>query len=80
MRATGITRRLDKLGRITLPMELRRSMEIGDSDLLEVFVEGNNIVMQKVERGCMLCGQVKDTVAFKAKRVCRNCLKDLHAL
>lgn len=80
MRATGVTRRLDKLGRITLPMELRRNLEIGNNDLLEIYVDGGSVVLRKKECACMLCGQDRNILEFKSKLLCRNCLKDLRAL
>lgn len=80
MRATGITRRLDKLGRIMLPMELRRNLEISNDDPIEIYVEGSSVVLRKKECACMLCGQEKDVLEFKSRRVCRNCLETLRSL
>jgi len=80
MRATGITRRLDRLGRITIPMELRRNLGIANDDLLEIYVDGGSVVLQKRECACMLCGQERDVLEFKSKLLCRNCLKELRAL
>lgn len=74
MKSTGIVRRVDELGRIVIPMELRRTMEINEKDSLEIFVETNgNIVLRKYEPGCVFCGNSKDTIQYKGKNICSEC-------
>ena len=77
MKATGIVRKMDSLGRIVLPIELRRTLDIADKDPLEIFVEGSSIVLKKCGSTCVFCGSSKGVVDFKEKSVCSKCLKEL---
>ena len=77
-KSTGVVRKLDDLGRLTVPMELRRTMNIGDRDALEIFTNGNQIILQKYERGCQVCGLVKDNmVVHDGKAFCHECIVEL---
>ena len=80
MKATGMVRQLDSLGRIVLPIELRRTLGISTKDLLEIFVDGNTIHLRKYEPDCHFCGSSTGLVTFKGKQVCRQCLKALGSL
>ena len=73
MKATGIVRKLDRLGRIVIPMELRTSFDIKKDDPLEIFVDGNSIVIRKYEPGCIFCGSLENVTRFSGKNVCANC-------
>ena len=78
MKSTGIVRKIDELGRIVIPKELRRSFDIKDNeDALEIFVEGNTIVLKKYEPACIFCNELKDVVTFKGRNVCSDCLKEI---
>ncbi len=77
MRSTGVVRKLDELGRIVLPMELRRTMGIEKGDGLEIFVDGEYILLRKYAPGCVFCGEAEDLVAFYGKMVCGKCRKEL---
>ncbi len=77
MKSTVVVRQLDNLGRIVLPIELRRTMGISVKDMLEVFVEGESIVLRKYVPACLFCGQEGDVVAFKCKNICQACLEEL---
>ena len=77
MKATGIVRKVDALGRIVLPVELRRTLDIGDRDALEICVEGPNIVLRKYRPTCVFCDAAKDVQCFKGKNVCARCLREL---
>ena len=78
MTDTGITRKVDDLGRIVIPMELRRSMGIKVRDPLPIFVEGDRIVLAKPSESCAICGATGgDQVAFKGRQVCSSCIKEL---
>lgn len=77
MKATGIVRKMDSLGRIVLPIELRRTLNIADKDPLEIFVDGSSIVLKKSGFACVFCGSSKGVVEFKEKSVCPKCLKEL---
>ena len=80
MKATGIVRKVDDLGRIVLPMELRRTLSIGKEDPVEIFVDEDAIVLRKYEPACIFCGNAKDVTNIKGKNVCKNCLDELKDL
>lgn len=77
MKSTGIVRKVDELGRIVLPIELRRTLNIEVKDSLEIYVAGSQIILKKYEPACVFCGNAKDVTNFKGKNVCRNCLSEL---
>lgn len=77
MKATGIVRKVDELGRIVLPIELRRTLDIAERDPLEIYVDGSSIVLKKYTPACIFCGSSKDVTPFKDKNVCAACLEDL---
>lgn len=77
MKSTGIVRKVDELGRIVLPMELRRALGIDFKDLLEIYVDGDQIILRKYEPACVLCGNANDVIYYKHKNVCKACLKEL---
>ncbi len=77
MKSTGIVRKVDELGRIVLPIELRRTMNIEVKDSLEIYVDGDQIVLKKYEPSCIFCGNAKDIIHYKGKNVCRACLQEL---
>lgn len=74
MKATGIVRKIDDLGRIVLPIELRRTLGISDRDSLEIFVDNNNIVLKKYEPACIFCGSADHVINFKDKIICSECI------
>ena len=77
MVSTGIVRRIDELGRIVLPIELRRTLDIGEKDSLEIYVEGSEIVLRKYEPACIFCGDAKNVTSYKGKNICAACYKEL---
>lgn len=77
MKATSIVRKVDELGRIVLPIELRRTLDIAEKDALEIFVDGSNIILKKYQPACVFCGDAKDVKTFKGKSICPNCLREL---
>lgn len=77
MKATGIIRPLDNLGRIVLPIELRKVLGINSGDHLEIFVEDENIILKKHEVSCIFCGSANNMKSFKGKNVCQNCITEL---
>ena len=76
MKSTGIVRKVDELGRIVLPIELRRTLEIAERDSLEIYVEGSTIILKKYEPAC-ICGDAKDVVNYKGRNICRTCLDEM---
>ena len=79
MKSTGIVRKVDELGRIVLPIELRRTMDIGIKDMVEIFVEDDRIVLKKYHPACIFCGDARDVSPYKGKLVCKNCAAELAA-
>lgn len=77
MKATGIVRRVDELGRIVLPIELRKTLGIAERDSLEIYVEDNAIILKKYEPTCVFCRNAQNVVQFKDKNVCQSCLAEL---
>ncbi len=80
MKATGIVRKVDDLGRIVIPKELRKTFDIEKDDSLEIFVDGGLIVLRKYEPACIFCGNVENVVSVKGKNVCADCIKQLKML
>lgn len=77
MKATGITRKIDELGRIVLPIELRKQMGIAERDPMEIYVEGDMIILKKYEPACIFCGSTKGIRQFKEKNVCAACAQEM---
>ncbi len=77
MKSTGVVRKVDRLGRVVIPIELRRNLDIEEKDALEIFIEGENIILKKYAPACIFCGQAKDITSFKGKNICPACLKEL---
>ena len=77
MKSTGIVRKVDELGRIVLPIELRRTLEIAEKDALEIYVDGSTIVLKKFRPSCIFCDGAKDVSVFRGKNVCAKCLREL---
>lgn len=77
MKSTGIIRRVDELGRVVIPIELRNKFGISEKDPIEIFVDGSNIVLKKFEPNCIFCGSSKKLSEYKDKLVCDKCLEKL---
>ena len=77
MKTTGIVRKIDELGRMVIPKELRNTMDINKKDPMEIYVEGEKIILKKYEPGCVFCGEVEDLESYKGKEVCTECLGSL---
>lgn len=73
MKATGIVRQLDPLGRIVLPIELRRTLGLNETDAVEIFVNGEQIILRKYAPGCVLCGSLDQLHNLEGKNVCMEC-------
>ncbi|MBO4818499.1 MAG: AbrB/MazE/SpoVT family DNA-binding domain-containing protein [Firmicutes bacterium] len=80
MKSTGIVRKLDQLGRIVIPKELRTTFDIKETDPIEIFVDGTDIVLRKYQQTCVFCGEAENLVEFNDKVVCAGCLKKLKKL
>lgn len=77
MKSTGIVRKVDELGRIVLPIELRRTLDIVEKDALEIYVDESAIVLKKYQPACIFCGNAKDIIHFKGKNICPGCMEEL---
>lgn len=77
MKHTGMIRQIDELGRITLPIELRRAMDIAERDCLEISMENDAVVLRKYEPNCIFCGGMRDLRTLRGKNVCRSCREAL---
>ena len=80
MKSTGIVRKVDELGRIVLPIEMRRTLDIGEKDALEIYVEGSSVILKKYKPSCVFYDAPKDITVFKGKNICPKCLKELKEL
>ena len=77
MKSTGIIRKVDELGRIVLPIELRRTLDIEVRDEMEIFIDDGKIVLQKFEPTCTFCGSSRCLMTFCGKNVCHECQEKL---
>lgn len=75
--AIGLARNIDELGRIVIPAEIRRNFFIGERDPLEFFTEDNQIYIKKYNPGCIFCGDIKDTVEFEGRKICKSCAEKI---
>ncbi len=77
VKSTGIVRKVDDLGRIVIPIELRRNLDIDIRDSLEIFVDSKQIILKKYTPACIFCGQAKNVRTYMDKRICANCAKEI---
>ena len=77
MKTTGIVRTVDMLGHIVLPIGMRRALGIGASDEVDVFTDGESIIIRKHAPACVFCGNPKDNIEYHGKLVCRNCISQM---
>jgi transcriptional pleiotropic regulator of transition state genes len=77
MKSTGIVRKIDELGRIVLPIELRRTLDIAERDSLEIYVDDGAIILKKYEPACIFCGDAKGVGNYKGKNICSSCMREL---
>lgn len=77
MKSTGIVRKMDELGRIVLPKELRKTLGINEKDYVEIFTEQDQIVLKKYHPSCVFCGSVENLTMFNGKNICDACRVEL---
>lgn len=77
MKSIGIVRKIDELGRIVLPIELRNKMDINTKDSVEIFVDNDKIILKKYQPCCVFCGNADNVTMFKGKLVCRDCIEEM---
>ena len=78
MKSTGIVRKVDELGRIVLPIELRRTLGIEEKDRIEIFVDGESIILRKHQPACIFCDNAKDIINYKGKNICPDCIRAMN--
>jgi len=77
LKSTGIVRKVDELGRIVLPIELRRTLNIGEKDALEIYVDGESILLKKYQPACIFCGSANDIIVHESKNICAECVEKI---
>ena len=78
MRSTGIVRKVDQLGRLVLPKELRDTFGIEENKtVMEIFTEGEEIILKKYEPCCIFCRESRNVIEYKGKLICKDCLEEL---
>jgi len=73
MKSTGIVRKVDQLGRVVIPKELRRTLNIAEADALEIYVDENTIMLKKYKPGCVFCNNVDKLIDFEGQKICSDC-------
>ena len=77
MKSTGIIRRMDELGRVVIPIELRKNLGIAEKDPIEIYIDGTSVILKKYEPNCVFCNSTKDLTQYKDKLVCTKCISKL---
>ncbi|GAB6099730.1 AbrB/MazE/SpoVT family DNA-binding domain-containing protein [Halanaerocella petrolearia] len=77
MKSTGIVRKVDELGRVVIPVELRRTLDIDTKDSLEIYVDQEKIILKKYQPACIFCGNAGNIKNFKGKNICPDCLEEM---
>ena len=80
MKSTGIVRKIDDLGRMVIPIELRQTMNINKKDPMEIYVDEDKIILKKYEPACIFCGNADNTIEFKGRTICEDCLENMQDL
>ena len=78
MKSTGIVRKVDELGRVVIPIEIRNKFDIAEKDPIEIYVDGSSIVLKKYEPNCVFCGNTKNLITYKDKLICKKCLENIN--
>ena len=80
MKSTGIIRRVDELGRVVIPIEIRNQFNIAEKDPIEIYVDGSSIILKKFEPNCIFCGNTKDLYEYERKIICKKCSNKISKL
>ena len=78
MKSTGVVRKIDELGRIVLPVEIRRTLNIEVKDPVEIFIDDDAIILKKYESSCIFCGNARENIIYKNRHICKSCIKDMN--
>jgi len=76
MKSIGIVRKVDELGRVVIPIELRRTLNIEVKDALEIFVEGDTIILRGYKPLCYICGGSEGLKTYREKKICSDCINE----
>lgn len=80
MKSTGIIRRVDELGRVVIPIEIRNQFNIVEKDPIEIYVDGSSIVLKKFEPNCIFCSNTQDLLSYNDRLICTECAKKIGTL
>ncbi len=80
MKSTGIIRKVDELGRVVIPIEIRNQFNIAEKDPIEIYVDGSSIVLKKYEPNCIFCGNTENLISYNDKLICEDCSKKISNL
>ena len=80
MKSTGIIRRVDELGRVVIPIEIRNQFNIVEKDPIEIYVDGSTIILKKFEPNCTFCGNTQDLLSYNNKLICKKCANKISTL
>ena len=80
MKSTGIVRKLDELGRVVIPIEIRRTLRLEEKDSVEIFIDGENIILKKYEPSCIFCNEADNIINHKGKNIYENCIEEMKKL
>jgi transcriptional pleiotropic regulator of transition state genes len=80
MKSTGVCRQVDELGRIVLPISIRKNLDIHVKDNMEIYTDGDKIILKKRQISCIFCGNSDNVVAYNEKLICQDCMKELRKL
>ncbi len=78
MKSTGIVRKVDELGRIVLPIELRRTLDIAERDELEIYLDDDKVVLRKYEPSCIFCTASRNLISYRGRNVCLDCIQNMN--
>lgn len=78
MRSLAMLRKVDELGRIVLPMEIRRMFDIATRDALEIFIDDNKIILKKYEPACMFCHSADNVIVYENRNICKKCVEKIN--
>ncbi len=74
MRTPGMIRKVDELGRIVIPSELRKALEVGPGDAMELYLQEDRLVLKKFAPACIFCGGIQGLMTYEGKNICRKCI------
>lgn len=80
MKSTGIVRKVDEQGRIVLPIELRRTLDLGERDELEIYLDDDKVILKKYEPACVFCGSALGLATYCGKNVCMDCIQRMNEI